>query len=61
MIVAEAAPFYGGHELSASLAKSKIATTLITDSAIFAVMSRVNKVIVGTHTIMADGGLKAHT
>jgi len=61
VIVAEAAPFYGGHELSASLAKSKIATTLITDSAIFAVMSRVNKVIVGTHTIMADGGLKAHT
>merc|ERR1712168_264854 len=61
VIVAEAAPFYGGHELSASLAKSKIATTLITDSSIFAVMFRVNKVIVGTHTIMADGGLKAHT
>lgn len=61
VIVAEAAPFYGGHELAASLAKSKIATTVITDSAIFAVMSRVNKVIVGTHTIMADGGLKAHT
>jgi len=61
VIVAEAAPFYGGHELAASLAKAKIATTVITDSAIFAVMSRVNKVIVGTHTIMADGGLKAHT
>ena len=61
VIVAEASPFFGGHDLAASLAKSKIQTTVITDSAIFAVMSRVNKVIVGTHSIMADGGLKAHT
>jgi hypothetical protein len=29
----------------------------ITDSAVFAIMSRVNKVIIGTHGIMADGGL----
>ena len=40
-----------------SLAKAGIETTVITDSAIFAMMSRVNKVIIGAHTIMADGGL----
>ena len=59
VIVAEAAPFYSGHKLAKSLAQANIQTTVVTDSAIFAVMSRVNKVIVGTHSIMADGGLKA--
>ena len=33
-----------GQELGVSLAKSGIETTVITDSAIFAIMSRVNKV-----------------
>ena len=42
-----------------SLAKAGIETTVITDSAVFAIMSRVNKVIIGTHTVMANGGLKA--
>jgi translation initiation factor eIF-2B subunit beta len=41
------------------LGQAGIETTLITDSAIFAVMSRVNKVIIGTHLVMADGGLMA--
>ena len=58
VIVAEAAPYYQGQQLAASLAKAHIETTLITDSAIFAMMSRVNKVIVGTHAILANGGLK---
>lgn len=44
-----------------NLAKSHICTTLISDAAIFAMMSRVNKVIIGTHTVMADGGLRAIT
>lgn len=50
---------FQGHELAVSLAKSKIQTTLIPDSAIFGIMSRVNKVIIGTHTVMANGGLRA--
>lgn len=59
MIIAENAPFYHGHELAQSLATAKIQTTVITDSAIFAIMSRVNKVIIGTNAILANGGLKA--
>ncbi|XP_014207475.1 translation initiation factor eIF-2B subunit beta [Copidosoma floridanum] len=59
VIVAEAAPFLNGHETASSLAKAQIKTTLISDAAIFAMMSRVNKVIIGTHTVMANGGLKA--
>lgn len=48
-----------GHEMAVNLAKAKIKTTLISDVAIFAMMSRVNKVIIGTHTVMANGGLRA--
>jgi len=59
VIVAEGAPSYQGHKLAANLAKEKIQTTLIPDSAIFAMMARVNIVIIGTHSVMANGGLKA--
>eukprot|EP00842_Homolaphlyctis_polyrhiza_P004044 jgi/Hompol1/4640/HPOL_001820-RA len=59
VIVAETAPFYSGHELAASLSTAGIDTTLITDSAIFAIMSRVNKVILGAHAVTANGGLIA--
>ena len=44
VIVAESAPSYQGQELAANLAKDGIQTTVITDSAVFAIMSRVNKV-----------------
>ena len=59
VIVAEAAPFCHGHDLAISLAKSGIKTTVIPDSAIFTVLSRVTKVIIGTHSVTANGGLKA--
>ncbi len=61
VIVAECAPSFHGQRLAVSLAEAKIPTTVITDSAVFAMMSRVNKVIIGTHAIVADGGLKAVT
>ena len=44
VIIAESAPSYQGQELATKLAKEGIETTLITDSAVFAIMSRVNKV-----------------
>ncbi|CAL7937589.1 unnamed protein product [Xylocopa violacea] len=59
VIVAEGGPFLSGHEMAINLAKAKIKTTLISDVAIFAMMSRVNKVIIGTHAVMANGGLRA--
>lgn len=45
--------------MAVNLSKAKIKTTLISDVAIFAMMSRVNKVIIGTHSVMANGGLRA--
>lgn len=35
--------------MAVELSKAGIETTVIPDSAVFAVMSRVNKVILGTH------------
>lgn len=55
--VAEAAPCYNGHRMAADLAYGGLKTTLIPDTAISALMPRVNKVIVGVHAIMVDGGL----
>ncbi|KAG8562118.1 hypothetical protein GDO81_015593 [Engystomops pustulosus] len=59
VIVAECAPFCQGHDMAVNLSKAGIETTVITDAAIFAVMSRVNKVIIGTKTILANGSLRA--
>ncbi|KAI5094497.1 translation initiation factor eIF-2B subunit beta [Silurus meridionalis] len=59
VIVAECAPFCQGHEMATSLSRDGIETTVIPDAAIFAIMSRVNKVIIGTQTVLANGGLRA--
>jgi len=61
VIVPESAPLLSGHITALKLAEAGIDTTLIPDSAIFAMMARVNKVIVGTHAVMANGGLVAQT
>ncbi|CAG8764273.1 26562_t:CDS:2, partial [Racocetra persica] len=57
VLAAETFPTYLGHEMALSLSQAGIDTTVISDSAIFAVMSRVNKVIMGTHAVLANGGL----
>ncbi|TFY82987.1 hypothetical protein EWM64_g1027 [Hericium alpestre] len=59
VIVAESGPTYGGHDIAASLSSSGISTFLVPDSSIYALMSRVNKVILGAHTILANGGMYA--
>uniref|UniRef100_A0A0B7AEJ6 Translation initiation factor eIF2B subunit beta n=1 Tax=Arion vulgaris TaxID=1028688 RepID=A0A0B7AEJ6_9EUPU len=61
VLVSEGAPFYQGHVMAKNLALAKISTTLITECQIGTIMPRVNKVIIGTHSFMANGGLKAAT
>ena len=41
------------------LTSAGITVILIPDSSVFALMSRVNKVILGTHAVLANGGLVA--
>jgi translation initiation factor eIF-2B subunit beta len=45
VVVAEAAPTYQGHQMAAELAALGIHATIIADSAVFAMMARVNKVM----------------
>jgi translation initiation factor eIF-2B subunit beta len=45
--------------MAQSLSEAGISTILVPDSSIFAIMSRVNKVILGTHVILANGGMFA--
>ncbi|KAJ3423390.1 translation initiation factor eif-2b subunit beta [Anaeramoeba flamelloides] len=59
VVVAESSPSYSGHKMAEELSKLEIPTTLINDSAIFSIMSKVNSVIVGTRYVMANGGLVA--
>ena len=50
---------YSGREMAKSLSSAAISTFLVPDSSIFALMSRVNKVILGAHVILANGGMFA--
>eukprot|EP00771_Trimastix_marina_P001085 gnl/Trimastix_PCT/2126.p1 GENE.gnl/Trimastix_PCT/2126~~gnl/Trimastix_PCT/2126.p1 ORF type:complete len:361 (-),score=59.10 gnl/Trimastix_PCT/2126:76-1158(-) len=57
VIVVENAPSFSGHRIAAKLSALGIPTTVVTDAACFVLMSRVNKVIVGTAAVLANGGL----
>jgi translation initiation factor eIF-2B subunit beta len=46
-------------KFSKSLSDAGITVILMTDATIFAIMSRVNKVILATHAVIANGGLIA--
>jgi translation initiation factor eIF-2B subunit beta len=59
VIVCEGAPHFGGHRMAKSLAEAGIDTTVIHDSAAFAIMARVNKVLLPAHAVLANGGLIA--
>lgn len=61
VIVAESAPSFTGHVMARNLSDIGIEVTVITDAAVFAMMPSVNKVLIGTHVVMANGGLIAHT
>lgn len=61
VVVAETAPSYHGRQLALSLSSANIPTLLVPDSAIFSLMSRISKVILGTHIVQADGSLIAIT
>ncbi|AMD22891.1 HHR122Cp [Eremothecium sinecaudum] len=49
------------HEFAKKLAQHDIETTIIPDSAVFALMSRVGKVIIGAKTVFTNGGAISST
>jgi translation initiation factor eIF-2B subunit beta len=56
---AESADELSTPKFSKSLSDAGITVILVTDATIFAIMSRVNKVILATHSVIANGGLIA--
>ena len=48
-----------GHELALNLSKLGLDVTLISDAAIFTIISRVNTIVIGTYSIFANGGYKS--
>lgn len=56
VIVAETSPSDLGHKMAQSLSAHGIQTLLVPDNAIFAVMPRVTKVVLGAHSVLANGG-----
>lgn len=52
---------YDGREMAQDLSSAGISTFLVPDSSIFSLMSRVNKVVLGAHVILANGGMFAIT
>eukprot|EP00727_Mastigamoeba_balamuthi_P011594 m51a1_g7057 putative translation initiation factor eif-2b subunit beta (375) ;mRNA; r:165523-167180 len=59
VIAAEAAPACDGQDAAAELCRAGVVTTVISDCMAFALMGRVNKVMVGAHAILANGGVLA--
>ena len=47
--------------MARNLSAAGISTFLVPDSSLHAIMSRVNKVILGAHAILANGGMSAMT
>jgi len=59
VVVCEDAPRHGGQGMAEALAQAGIETLVINDSAMFAMMARVNKVLLPAHAVLANGGLIA--
>lgn len=59
VVVAESAPSLAGQEMAKSLAAAGIETTVISDSAVYAIMARVNQVLLPCRAMIANGGLIA--
>lgn len=59
VFVLESAPSLVGQRMAAELARHKINVTLLTDAAMVAIMPSVTKILVGSHAVMADGGILA--
>lgn len=57
VIVCEGSPHFGGHAMAKSLAEAGIDTTVIHDAATFAIMARVNKVLLPAHAVLVSASL----
>jgi len=59
VVVLESAPSNLGQSLAAALSASSIPTLLIPDSALFAILPQITKVLIGAHIVLPSGGMYA--
>ena len=57
VICCETFPSLAGQSFAVELAEKGLRTSLIHDAASFTVMSRCNKVVIGCHAVLANGGV----
>ena len=58
-VVADGGASRGGHRLARALAEKGVETTAISDAAVFAMMSRVNLVVIAARGVFSNGGVLA--
>lgn len=58
-VVADGGASRGGHRLARALAEKGVETTAISDAAVFAMMSRVNIVVIAARGVFSNGGVLA--
>ncbi|KAI5981669.1 hypothetical protein EDD15DRAFT_2113015, partial [Pisolithus albus] len=61
IIVADTPPSYSGRGITQPLSSSGISTVLVPDSSVYGLTSRIIKVVLGAHAILANGGIFATT
>ena len=59
VLVCETAPLFSGHSTANILQKHGLQVSLVTDASVYSLMSRVDKVMISSTAIMANGGLIA--
>ena len=59
VLVCETAPLFTGHATANILQKEGLQVSLVSDASVYSLMSRVDKVMISSTAIMANGGLLA--
>lgn len=61
VLLAERAPDYDGYQMAKELAKVDIHAIVISDASIFAILPKVQKIIVSARFVLANGGIISHS
>jgi len=57
VLVCETAPLFSGHCTAKVLQEAGMQVSLTTDASVYALMSRVDKVIISSNAVLANGGI----
>ncbi|OHS95517.1 Initiation factor 2 subunit family protein [Tritrichomonas foetus] len=61
VFVPERAPEYDGIQMAESLRRNKVNVVVIPDSAVFAILPKINKIIIPVFAVLANGGVVSYS